>query len=261
MEKEKPKDGLTQIQWSLFIITIVVSAICTYGFFSEFLSSMIPPTIIGDPTAAAMVAGVIGVVMLDGAALVWQLIGERKAESVTQIIIAKRMSKVTIGTAVLITFVYLLMTGYNLTRFSSINQITATVGLFVVTAVFCYSFYSVWQYFHESPEAREREQETKLKAQRNDEIHNIQNDFGDDVILALRREMENQRSLIVEEAKGTLVENTRRQIMGAIGDVTNITRVPEIVTVQSTGGNKALPEIKEVAPPPQEEEETTDRPF
>lgn len=145
-----------------FGFIFLVSAICTFGFFYQFVPDIFPSFIYEDLRRA--MSGFAGFIMLDAAAFAWSITAERFANTPKQIEIANTMSQTTIITSVMITAAYLIITGFDLSTSDMIVTWAGWIALIGVIGVFAYSFYSLHEFVSNSQEAYQQKAHTAASA-------------------------------------------------------------------------------------------------
>jgi hypothetical protein len=152
----------------LTVLFLALSSITTYMFFSTYAAG------IGDfagPDAAPIVSGVIGVLCLDVACLVWSYVRSRAATSAAQMAIALVISVIDLLLALVSSGLFIILstsleTGVRdaagaLTEFgSTVNW----VGVGVITAALIGNFASIFAWLHKGADTVAAEQKTTLRA-------------------------------------------------------------------------------------------------
>ena len=152
----------------LSVLFLTLSSITTYMFFSTYAAG------IGDfagPGAAPIVSGVIGVLCLDVACLVWSFVRSRAATSAAQMAIALVISVVDLVLALVSSGLFIILstsleTGVRdaagaLTAFGSVVN---WVGVGVITAALIGNFASIFAWLHMGADTAAAEQKTTLRA-------------------------------------------------------------------------------------------------
>ena len=152
----------------LAILFLGLSCITTYMFFSTYAPGL------GDwagPAAASIVAGLIGLLCLDVACIVWGYIRNKAATSSAQMAVALVISIADLVLGLLTSGLYIILsTTFDrgvrdaagaLTEF---GQTVNYVGIGVITAALVGNFASVFAWLMTSAEATEAQQKTELRA-------------------------------------------------------------------------------------------------
>jgi len=152
----------------LAVLFLVLSSITTFGFFSTYAAG------IGDwagPTAAPLVSGIIGVLCLDVAALLWGYVRSRAATSAAQMAIALVISIADLLLALASSALFIILsttleTGVR----DAAGQLTgfgATVnwfGVAVITAALVGNFASIFAWTQTGADTKKAQQATELRA-------------------------------------------------------------------------------------------------
>ena len=152
----------------LAILFLLLSSITTFGFFSTYAAG------IGDfagPTAAPLVSGMIGVLCLDVAALLWGYVRSRAATSAAQMAIALVISVFDLLLALASSALFIILsTSLETGVRDAAGQLTdfgATVNWFgvgVITAALVGNFASIFAWTQTGADTRKAQQSTELRA-------------------------------------------------------------------------------------------------
>lgn len=160
----KHTTGQRLIQTGFFLAVIGISAVSTYAFFANFVEALIPPDWVGDPLVRHLLTGMIGVILLDGAALTWQYILHFHGEqTVKQLQIASIMSGLSLLLAVLISMSWFILS----TAFvddQAIIEAAGMMGLIIIIAATGAQFAAVWWYKQNSVESENRRLQAEAAA-------------------------------------------------------------------------------------------------
>ena len=152
----------------LAVLFLILSSITTFGFFSTYAADI---GAWAGPTAAPLVSGVIGVLCLDVACLIWSYVRSRAATSSAQMAIALVISVVDLLLALASSALFIILstsfeTGVR-DASGALTQFGATVnwfGVVVITAALVGNFASVFAWALTGADTKAAQQKTELRA-------------------------------------------------------------------------------------------------
>ena len=152
----------------LAVLFLLLSSITTFGFFSTYAADI---GAWAGPTAAPLVSGVIGVLALDVASLIWSYVRSRAATSAAQMAVARVISVVDLLLALASSALFIILstsfeTGVR-DASGALTQFGATVnwfGVIVITAALVGNFASVFAWALSGADTKAAQQKTELRA-------------------------------------------------------------------------------------------------
>lgn len=152
----------------LVILFLTLSSITTYMFFSTYAADI---GAFAGPTAAPIVSGIIGVLCLDVACVVWSYVRSRAATSSAQMAIALVISMVDLLLALISSALFILLSTSLETgvrdaagQLTGFGQTVNWIGVTVITAALVGNFASVFAWLHKGADTTAAESRTELRA-------------------------------------------------------------------------------------------------
>lgn len=144
------------LQGPFFWAIIAISALSTFAFYATYVEAIIPPFIVNDPTIRNLITGGIGVLLLEGAAVLWQKIMHfRSLRTPRQLDIADKASKSALYMSIGISLAYLVLST-SLINDQRIIDIAGVMGLLLIIASTGLQLWFAYHYNHYSMQAEER---------------------------------------------------------------------------------------------------------
>lgn len=189
-----------------FFLVFAISSVATYGFMSTFVADFIPSQFFG--SYHAMISGFVGWLLMDFSAFMWHYIRINvEGLSKDQMEIAQEMSYVTIGAAIIITVVYMLLSGFSLVNDPAVRMVAGTAGMLTVVAVFGWSFFRVFCFIQANPDVHRKEQLADIRATEVDDVTNA-------VLERLRATQANRINRIANDMEHDVEEELGRAARG-----------------------------------------------
>ena len=156
------------------VILILISAVATFGFFSQFnanfLSSILPQTL------AAIGAGAVGVALLEGGVIWWHYLSLNDADTQKQINLAKWGYVFSLVLSVGITAVYMLLTSSLIGPFITVDFMdkVSLAGLVIIVAAVVVQFVLSREYDRASSNTTKSKHQANIRAAQNKASHVIE---------------------------------------------------------------------------------------
>ena len=187
----------------LTVLFLILSSITTYLFFSTYAADI---GAWAGPTAAPMVSGLIGVLCLDVACLVWSYVRSRASTSAAQMAIALVISVVDLLLALASSALFILLstsleTGVR-NAGGSLTQFGATVNWFgvgVITAALVGNFACVFAWAMTGADTQAAQQRTELRATVTAGQHTIDKERTGQIVRATIAEIRRQLPAAVDD--------------------------------------------------------------
>lgn len=161
------------LQGPFFWAIIAISALSTFAFYSTYVEAIIPSFIIEDPTIRNLITGGIGVLLLEGAAVLWQKIMHfRSLRTPRQLDIADKASKSALYMSIGISLSYLVLST-SLINDDRIVNIAGVMGLLLIIASTGLQLWFAYHYNHYSMQAEERRLDSLAAAAAVDEYSKL----------------------------------------------------------------------------------------
>lgn len=156
MENNKQPFAESALQGPFFWAIIGISALSTFAFYATYVEAIIPGFIVDDPTIRNMITGGIGVLLLEGAAVMWQKIMHfRSLRTPRQLDIADKASKSALYISIGISLAYLVLST-SLINDERVVNIAGVMGLLLIIASTGLQLWFAYHYNHYSMQAEER---------------------------------------------------------------------------------------------------------
>jgi len=196
-------------------LIFLASAALTFGFFFDHLPSIVPML---DPLTAAIVAGVLGLLIFDGGALAWLKVYLDACDNNDQRTIAITTSVVDISGSAIASFTQIVFAGTSLVTLSPDTQYFVGLAALVAAAgVLTFNFISIWR-FHKNSDAsklaiREADRLAKIREEEDEQARHL-----DDLVVQKVREKLQAAAEQIAETQASRIAKTREMIELAKGD-------------------------------------------
>lgn len=226
---------------------VIASSILTFGFFYTYLPAIV---VFVDTGTAALISGILGVLIFDGGALVWLQVYLRGCENDDQRNIALHTSIIDITGSACASFVEIFLTGTGLVTLSDNMRFGIGLTALVITGgVLTWNFVAIWRFHKNSnrskEEIREGKRQALIQAQEEKQLDELDKLIASKVSNKLQEKAEDlaegraahifQKRYAAENAKGTIAPSVNGHLVTV--ESSHNTGIPDFVDTQ-------------VAPPP-----------
>jgi len=154
------------VQTAATVLAVFISALASFQFFTTYsgalLAGLVPETFL------SVTAGLLGVIMLEGATLYWQYSVQEDADSRQQLSIARTGYTVSLITSVTVTALYFLLTSSLVAPYvQEVQHIVNAFAALVLVGIVSFQFTAKVQYGHAATKATKAQQDAQLRALHN----------------------------------------------------------------------------------------------
>jgi len=154
------------IQKAATITAVFISALASFQFFATYSGGLLVGIVPAEFLSIA--AGILGIVMLEGATMYWQYSVQNDADSKKQLDIAKAGYMVSLIISVTVTALYFMLTSSLIAPY--VGQIMHIVNAFaalVLVGIVSFQFVAKTSYNHEATKASQAKHDASLRALHN----------------------------------------------------------------------------------------------
>lgn len=161
MEDEQSKPWQT----IFFALVVSISGITTFLFYATYVEALVPASMVRDPMIRALITGAVGLLLLEGAALLWQrVLTHGSTRTAEQQQIADVGSIVALVGGVGMSISYLILST-NLITDQGVIEMAGILGLLVIVIATAIQFICVWLFVHHSFSATQRRDQLQATAE------------------------------------------------------------------------------------------------
>ena len=162
--EEKNSGGF--VQTAATVIAVAISALASFQFFATYSGGLLAGIVPAEFLSIA--AGLLGVIMLEGATMFWQHSVQNDADSQKQLAIAKAGYMVSLIVSVTVTALYFMLTSSLIAPYvGEIMHIVNAFAALVLVGIVSFQFVAKTSYNHEASKASQAKHDAALRALHN----------------------------------------------------------------------------------------------